>query len=357
MAVLLGRTSAGTTADFNGSGHAAVWSFVATVSGQLVVLKGQTKVANATGVVTMGIYDDVAGSPTNLLGKATAVGATGTGVFTATLATPVTIVAGTTYWLGWRNSAENFDFQGDTVVGAYKENSGTVDFPNPFGGSAAGDRTAIIWGESLDDAPGPASSRPVFLSWQNQFRGPLTRVAGALPTVSGVATVTVASLGSASDFGAVTPIAGPVTISIAGLVSAGAFGIPTTRMIVAVTSLGSAGAFGAVTATPGSVTRAMSSLASAASFSSVSPVAGNVNVPVSGLASAAAFGAPSAGGGTTVTVSSLNSAAAFGAVTPVAGPTTRVVSSLGSAAAFGGVTPQGGNGPTFSPAAHGGKNY
>jgi hypothetical protein len=150
--VLLGRQSAGVSADFNGSGHTALWKFVAAASGRLAKIFAQTKVANPTGVVTLGIYADSAGVAAALLGKATAAGATGTGVFSADVsASAVDIVAGTSYWLGWRNSAENFDFQGD-ASGVYDESTGTADFPTPWTAGSAGAVNAILWGEDAGSA-------------------------------------------------------------------------------------------------------------------------------------------------------------------------------------------------------------
>src|SRR3954447_27077172 len=121
MTVLLGRTSAGTTADFGTANRTDAWKFTAVASGQLARIWAQTKVANPTGVVKLGIYDDDAANarPGNLLAVAVASGATGTTPFFADI-TPVTIVAGTVYWLAWVNSLENFDFQGD-AAGSYLE--------------------------------------------------------------------------------------------------------------------------------------------------------------------------------------------------------------------------------------------
>lgn len=155
MAVLLGRTSAGTTADFTASGGTAAWDFVASASGDLTTIFAQTKVANAgaTGV-RLGIYSNGAGVPATggLLGVASATSFTGTGVFSATLGTPVAIVSGTTYWLAWFAASENFDFQGDSS-GNYKE-FGAADFPNTsWGGATTGSTNAIIWGESTGANP------------------------------------------------------------------------------------------------------------------------------------------------------------------------------------------------------------
>ena len=45
MAVLLGRASAATTADFSSAGRTAAWQFTALLSGDVAVLKAQTKKA------------------------------------------------------------------------------------------------------------------------------------------------------------------------------------------------------------------------------------------------------------------------------------------------------------------------
>lgn len=161
--VLLGRTSAGTTADFNAASHTAVWKVTAVATGTLATLFGQTKVANATGTVTMGVYADNAGAVGTFLGKATATGATGTGVFSADIsASAISIVSSTAYWIGWRNSAENFDFQGDSS-GSYQENTGTADFPASFGTGGAGTVNAIIWGEDAAGGGGGTQQRLMLL--------------------------------------------------------------------------------------------------------------------------------------------------------------------------------------------------
>lgn len=149
MGVLLGRTTAGTTADFSASGATDVWKFTAVATGLVTTIWAQTKLANPTGIVRLGIYDDDAANARagNLLGVSTATNATGTTPFSATLPTPVLVVSGTVYWLGWRNSAENFDFQGD-AGGSYLEKTG-VDFPNPYGlaTTTTGAINAILWAE------------------------------------------------------------------------------------------------------------------------------------------------------------------------------------------------------------------
>src|SRR5690348_15801702 len=115
MAVLLGRQApVGTTADFNAAGHAAAWTFVASASGQLKIIFSQTKVSNPTATgIELGIYSNVAGVPSARLGFAAVddlTAARGTGVFQATLVTPVSIVSGTTYWLARYMATENCDF-------------------------------------------------------------------------------------------------------------------------------------------------------------------------------------------------------------------------------------------------------
>jgi ferritin-like metal-binding protein YciE len=152
--VLLGRTSAGTTGDFNGAGHAAVWRFQATASGRAATFFGNTKVANPTGTVTIGAYVDGAGPlPTTRIAGPTAAGAgaNGSGQWSVDISSWAwDIVSGTFYWIGWRNSAEQYEFQGDSVAATYTESSGTADFQDPWGATSAGGTTAILWIEDAD---------------------------------------------------------------------------------------------------------------------------------------------------------------------------------------------------------------
>lgn len=151
MTVLLGRTTAGTTGDFNAAGHTAAWKFVAAASGQLKYIFSQTKVSNPTGTgVKLGVYADSAGVPGTRLGFALVddlTAARGTGVFRATLATPVSIVSGTTYHLSRYMATEQCEFQGDASAATYQETTAATDTLDPMGAVAAGGVTSIIWGE------------------------------------------------------------------------------------------------------------------------------------------------------------------------------------------------------------------
>lgn len=166
--VLLGRTTAGTSADFNGASHAAVWKFTASATGSLATIFGQTKVTNS-GItsVDLAVYaDDAANArPGSRLGLVTGVtsGVTGTGSFSGTLGATVSITASTIYWLGWRGIGEQWDFQGDTS-GAYLEASGTGAFPDPWpAGASAGTINAILWGEDAGGGGGAAQQRLMLL--------------------------------------------------------------------------------------------------------------------------------------------------------------------------------------------------
>lgn len=160
MAVLLGRTSAGSgTTDFNASGNNTAWKFTAAAGGGLKTLWAQTQVANATATaVTLSVWDDTAGGarPGSQLGIANAdvlASARGAGLWSATLATPVTIISGTVYWLAWGSSTEQWDFKGDTS-GAYVESdSNPIATPWPSAGNGAGTVNVIIWGESVGMPP------------------------------------------------------------------------------------------------------------------------------------------------------------------------------------------------------------
>lgn len=149
MAVLLGRTSAGTTADFSSAGNTAVWQFTAVDNGILAVIKAQTKVANTAGAVRFGIYDDSGGDPGNLLDVAdvdSLAAANGTGVAEATMTGGVSIASGNVYWLGWFASADNRNFQGDSG-GVYREPLVPANFPDPWPADGSSSVDAIIWGE------------------------------------------------------------------------------------------------------------------------------------------------------------------------------------------------------------------
>lgn len=161
MAVVIGRTSVGTTADFfasTGAGHAA-WPFSSdAVGGDVHVMWCHLKVANpGFSFVQLGIYDDTGGGgePGQLIEFASVdsiTDARGTGPFSATLSTPVTITALTNYWLCIvTDGSERADFQGDSG-GTYAENDGIgVDMQNPWPGNTGTSSVDIaIWGE--DDA-------------------------------------------------------------------------------------------------------------------------------------------------------------------------------------------------------------
>jgi hypothetical protein len=146
-------------------GTTAAWDFVALSTGQLVIIKAQTKVANPTATaIRLGIYANSASAPAGLLGVASVDNLTvaqGTDVFQATLGTSVSIVSGTTYWLGMHASTENFDFQGD-AGGNYKETTTPQDFPDPFGAFGTSTVNAIIWGE---DIPSISNIPNVIQAW------------------------------------------------------------------------------------------------------------------------------------------------------------------------------------------------
>lgn len=159
MAVLLGRTSAGSVADFASAGRTAAWPFVAAASGELTYIYAQTKVANTATGHRLGIYANSGGAPGARLGVASVtIGApNGTGVFGAQLASPVTIVSGTTYHLASYAVGDNFDYQGTTNTGAANRETGVLaDFPDPFGSfTGPFDVEIIIWGE---DAVSPLAN-------------------------------------------------------------------------------------------------------------------------------------------------------------------------------------------------------
>jgi hypothetical protein len=171
MAVLLGRQSAGTSADFNAASNPSGWKFTASASAPLAFIFAQTKVANA-GITSVELrcYDDSAGGarPGALIGSgSTSVGVTGTGIFSASISQLPSITSGTVYWLAWRGLGEQFDFQGSTA-GSYVENvNGVWADPWQSTGNNSGTIDAILWGE---DAGTPAPVPDMYML-QSNLRG------------------------------------------------------------------------------------------------------------------------------------------------------------------------------------------
>lgn len=151
--VLLGRTTAGTSADFNVSNHTTAWKFTAVASGVLATIFAQTKVTNTMTGLTLGIYsDNGSGTKPNsrLASAAVASGFNGTGVFSADVsAAALSIVSGTVYWLSWgppAGNSDNVDFQGSTS-GLYEESNASAQTPAAWPASSSGSIDAILWGE------------------------------------------------------------------------------------------------------------------------------------------------------------------------------------------------------------------
>jgi len=172
MAVLLGRTTASTTADFASSDTTAAWDFTAVASGTLTVIFAQSKVANTGSSYKLGIYADSGSAPAARLGVGTVtIGTpTGTGVFGAIISPGVAIVSGTKYWLAIRSAGDAYNFQGDSGGNYFETNPTSQDFPNPYGVTAGPSVVnAIIWGE---DSPQSGPGRRVFPFALKRFRRP-----------------------------------------------------------------------------------------------------------------------------------------------------------------------------------------
>jgi hypothetical protein len=159
MAVLLGRTSAANNADFIGSGNAGAWDFVCDEDGDLETIFGSAQVTNAdVGDLEVGIYEDVGGVPGTLLGSAPVddIGTMqSTGVWSATLSTPVSVAAGLTYWLAVYATSGQYNFEGDSS-GHYSEDLSPGALPATWAEFASGTVNTIIWGEGTITAPQPA---------------------------------------------------------------------------------------------------------------------------------------------------------------------------------------------------------
>lgn len=156
---LLGRTEVGTTTDFTTANNTSVWPFVADESGDLEVIYADSKVANTAASGRLGIYaaDGASGGPGTLLGVASVDSLAefnSVDVASATLGTPVPVVAGTTYWIGWYTQTDNHNFQGD-AGGDYVETTSNLNFPNPFGTPAHSSVNAAVWAEGT---PAPSDT-------------------------------------------------------------------------------------------------------------------------------------------------------------------------------------------------------
>ena len=151
MAVLLGRTTAGTVADGIPSSDAAAWRFTAVASGDLGRIHFEPKVVNAgLTSVELGVYTHSGALPAALLGSALATAFTGTADFYADLASVVAIVSGTDYWLAIQPEGENFDWQG-TSGANYNQRTGISALPASWTTASDGgswNNLAIIWGET-----------------------------------------------------------------------------------------------------------------------------------------------------------------------------------------------------------------
>jgi hypothetical protein len=162
MAVLIGQTSAGTTATFMGQGEIEAYPFVAAASGDVATLHLVTKVANAgMSDLLLAIYSHDGGlnRPNALLsyGTSTAASQPATEV-QVTLAAPVTVVSGTTYWLAIlaEGGSQGFDWQGTNGSLAYGTTGHSVPPASWAHGSTFTDAIPEIWGE--DDGGGGDTS-------------------------------------------------------------------------------------------------------------------------------------------------------------------------------------------------------
>lgn len=271
MTVLLGRQTAGASADFNV--NPAAWKFTAAASGTLATLKAQTQVANAEATsLEIGIYDDTGGGSrpgAKLASGSTSTGVTSTGVISVDVsASAVSITAGTVYWLAWHGST-HWDFKGDSG-GSYVELTTSQSLPATWPVSnGSGTVNAILWGESAAGGGGQTVS-PAGRTSVSTF-GAVTATPGAVTAqvaghtsassfgtvaaVAGTVTVTVTGHESVSVFGTVTPAPGPVAVQVAGRTSASSYGVlsGTTAGTVAVDGHTSLSSYGAVSTSTGPV--------------------------------------------------------------------------------------------------------
>ncbi|MFH1226846.1 MAG: hypothetical protein V1701_02945 [Planctomycetota bacterium] len=124
---VLGNTNAGPDAD--GANYLYLTDAVCTDSGIVTKLKVKT---GAAGNVRVGLYDNNAGAPNNLLAQAVTVAA---GDWVTVPITPVPVTAGTTYWLAFCSDTAGATRSGPQLgrITKYKAYAYGV-LPNPAGG-------------------------------------------------------------------------------------------------------------------------------------------------------------------------------------------------------------------------------
>jgi hypothetical protein len=156
LAILVGTTTGGGSADFFGDGEAALSRFQCVTSGSVDTLSFTITASTFVGM-TLAIYADSAGVPGALLGTSasTAVQTAGT---RSLAVTPVAVTSGTFYWLGMLGAGGNPNYTAATGAGEVHKTVGAA-WPNPWGGAdSAGSNTLPIAGEGT--AGGATTSSP-----------------------------------------------------------------------------------------------------------------------------------------------------------------------------------------------------
>lgn len=182
--LLVGLSTPGARADSGVAGRNAVSKFTATTSGNASILKGILGIANplfTEALLEIYSHDAANDAPLTLLGYANAdvlAAAQGTGVFQATLPTPVPITAGTTYWLGWRLAGEVPDWN-DTASGRYMEAVGVTPPTTWVTASGPFVATLTVWAESA-----PIAIQAVPISFTRQS-GIASRTSAAFDALAG----------------------------------------------------------------------------------------------------------------------------------------------------------------------------
>ena len=148
MTLLIGQTSAGTTADFMAADQDG-WKFTALASGTATSITFQPKVANASETnLDLGIYTDSGGTrPGTRLDHVIIPTPTGSGDLTGVLTGAIAIVSGTVYWLCAAHEklgVNQFNYQGDTAAssGVFTTTGTLYPLQTPFNSttSAVGTR-------------------------------------------------------------------------------------------------------------------------------------------------------------------------------------------------------------------------
>lgn len=149
MAILVGTTTAGGSADFFGDGEAALSRFQCSSSGTVDTLSFNQTISGFT-QLRLAIYADSAGVPGALLGTSAFTTDQTAGIKSLALTPTVAVTSGTFYWLGimGTNGSPNYTAAAGSGERHKSVGAGATAFPDPWGGAdSTGSNTLPVAGE------------------------------------------------------------------------------------------------------------------------------------------------------------------------------------------------------------------